>query len=192
MNEIEVVVDLFEKQIQALYTNDFEKFISFMTPRIQKELTIDIFQKAIDLYKRTPIGIEAIDQNKSRMYNEGESEEIPDKHVRLVLLGSGRTLCHVVNINGTWLIDDIYWRLTDSEAIIEETIDHEETPEPTNEPESKSHLVPENTQIITEEKTTETSSNEEEVIEDSLSSDEETTDESNKNKEEGSNEKYSE
>ena len=62
MNEIEVVVDLFEKQIQALYTNDFEKFISFMTPRIQKELTIDIFQKAINLYKQTPIDTDAIDR----------------------------------------------------------------------------------------------------------------------------------
>lgn len=192
MNEIEVVVDLFEKQIQALYTNDFEKFLSFMTQRIQKELTIDIFQKAIDLYKQTPIGINAIDLNNSKLYNEGESEEIPDKHVRLVLVGSGRTLCHVVNFNGTWLIDDIYWRLTDSAVMEEDFSEHEETPEPSTELASESQLVLENTEIPTEERGTETSSDEEEAIEDSLLLDEETTENSSKNKEDPSNEEYSE
>ncbi len=126
MNEIEAVIDVFEKQIQALYTNDFENFLSFMTPRIQKELSLDIFQKAIDLYKRTPIDINAIDHEKSKLYNEGESEEIPDKHVKLVLVGSGRTLCHVVYINGSWLIDEIYWRITDLEE--EETTEDDEEP----------------------------------------------------------------
>ncbi|TFG20121.1 MAG: hypothetical protein EU530_04255 [Promethearchaeota archaeon] len=126
MNEIEAVIEVFEKQIQALYTNDFEKFLSFMTPRIQKELSLEIFQKAIDLYKRTPIDINAIDHNKSKLYNEGESEEILDKHVKLVLVGSGRTLCHVVYLNGTWLIDDRYWRITD--------LDEEETSETDEEP----------------------------------------------------------
>ena len=115
MNEIEEVIDVFEKQIQALYTNDFETFLSFMTPRIQKELTIDIFQNAIDLYKHTPIDVDAIDMDKSRLYREGESEEIPDMHVKLILIGSGRVLCHVVYLGGLWLIDDIYWRYGDSE-----------------------------------------------------------------------------
>lgn len=114
MNEIETVIDVFEKQIQALYTNDFEKFLSFMSPRIKNELTIDIFQKAIYLFKRVPIDREAVDIYNSRLFNDGESEEIPDKHVRLVLTGSGRTLCHVVNLNGIWLIDDIYWRIDES------------------------------------------------------------------------------
>ena len=138
---IEAVIDVFEKQIQALYTNDFEKFLSFMTPRIQKELTIDIFQKAIDLYKRSPIDINAINRENSKLYNEGESEEIPDKHVKLVLVESGRTLCHVVEIKGMWLIDDIYWRTIDLEVedtpIIEDvkTLEVEVTSETEPEPE---------------------------------------------------------
>lgn len=108
---IDAAIDVFEKQIQALYTNDFEKFISFMSPRIAKELTIESFQKAIELYKHRSIDIDAINRDLSKFYKEGESEEIPDKHVKLVLVGSGRTLCHVVQLEGMWLIDDIYWRI---------------------------------------------------------------------------------
>ena len=126
---IDAAIDVFDKQIQALYTNDFEKFLSFMTPRIQKELTIEIFQSAIALYKRTPIDIDAIDQEKSKLFNEGESGEIPDKHVKLILIGSGRTLCNVVHMGGEWRIDDIYWRYGDLEPI-EEIEEVEEEMEP--------------------------------------------------------------
>jgi len=147
MNEIEAVIDVFEKQIQALYTNDFDKFLSFMTPRIQKELTIDNFQKAIDLYKRTSIDINAIDHEKSKFYNEGESEEIPDKHVKLVLVHSGRTLCHVVNYDGTWLIDDIYWQLSDSEELEDNVDESEESSDPISEPDSTSEVVTDDSEI---------------------------------------------
>ena len=123
---IDKAIDVFEQQIQALYTNDFEKFQSFMTPHIRSELTIEIFQKAIDLYKRTPIGRDAIDLEKSLVYNEGEVVEIPDRHVKLVLIGSGRTLCHVVEMSGEWLIDDIYWRLDDIESFEEADVEVDE------------------------------------------------------------------
>jgi hypothetical protein len=113
MSEIDAAIDVFEKQIQALYTNDFEKFLSFMTPRIRNELTLDSFQKAIDLYKRTPIDREAVDIENSILFSEGESVEIPDRHVKLILKVSGRTLCHIVDMKGVWLIDDIYWQIED-------------------------------------------------------------------------------
>ncbi|MBN2155646.1 MAG: hypothetical protein JW776_06365 [Candidatus Lokiarchaeota archaeon] len=110
---INAAIDVFEKQIQALYTNDYDTFFSLMTPRIQKELTIESFQKAIELFKRIPIDTDAIDQDLSKVLKEGESYEIPEKHVKLVLNKSGRTLCHLVQIDGEWLIDDIYWRITE-------------------------------------------------------------------------------
>jgi hypothetical protein len=110
---IDVAIDVFEKQIQALYTNDYEKFRSLMTPRIANELTFDLFQKAIELYKHRPIDVDAIDRDLSKFYPEGESDEILEKHVKLVLVGSSRTLCHVVELGGIWLIDDIYWRISD-------------------------------------------------------------------------------
>ncbi|MHA1110061.1 MAG: hypothetical protein ACTSRE_03110 [Promethearchaeota archaeon] len=147
MNEIEAVIDVFEKQIQALYTNDFVKFLSFMTPRIQKELTIDNFQKAIGLYKRTSIDINAIDHEKSKFYNEGESEEILDKHVKLVLVHSGRTLCHVVNYDGTWLIDDIYWRINDSEELEEKDDESEVSSGSISEPDSTSEVATDDSEI---------------------------------------------
>ena len=122
---IDKAIDVFEQQIQALYTNDFEKFKSYMTKHIQSRLTFELFQRAIDLYKHTPIGREAIDLNQSLVYNEGEIVEIPERHVKLVLVGSGRTLCHVVESNDEWLIDDIYWRAEELEP--QEQMNEEET-----------------------------------------------------------------
>ncbi len=125
---IDKAIDVFEQQIQALYTNDFEKFKSYMSPHVRNELTLDIFQKAIDLYKHTPIGREAIDLKKSSLYNEGESAEIPDRHVKLILVGSGRTLCHIVEIKGEWLVDDIYWRVEDEENTEEDQENNQNDP----------------------------------------------------------------
>jgi hypothetical protein len=119
MSEISNAKNVFEKQIQALYTNDFESFLSLMTPRIQKELSLEMFQNAIELYKKVPIDGEAIDTEKSVFLYE--SEIIPEPHVKLVLVGSGRTLCHLIKIDEQWRIDDIYWgNRKNQETILEE------------------------------------------------------------------------
>jgi hypothetical protein len=166
---IDEAIDVFEKQIQALYTNDFEKFMSFMTPRIRKQLTFETFQKAIDLYKHTPIGREAIDIQKTLVYREGEITEIPEQHVKLILVGTERTLCHVVKLKGEWLIDDIYWRIEDLES--QESFEEEDSHEDDS---SEEELTPISEEEKLVEESTEKENNEENMEE---SEDEPSTDE---------------
>lgn len=102
-NEIlEEAIRIIEQQIEAIKEKDFDRFSSLMTPKIRDLLNDDVFEQAISLFQRVPLDLDAIDK--------GNSKIVSDSEIKLKMV-NGRTLCNLIKLEDSWLVDDIYWKL---------------------------------------------------------------------------------
>lgn len=94
-------IKVLEEHILTIESEDYEKFKTLFTPKIQMEIDRDLFQKAVILYHKIPLRIGAIDVANSVVLSEDE--------ILLKMVKTGRKFCRLVKMEGKWLADDIYW-----------------------------------------------------------------------------------
>lgn len=94
-------IKVIEEHILTIESEDYERFKTLFTPKIQMEIDRDMFQKAVILYHKVPLRIGAIDIANSVV--------LSDEEVLLKMVKTGRKFCRLIKMEGKWLADDIYW-----------------------------------------------------------------------------------
>ena len=102
IDAIERALRALEEMIRIVERRDYEQFLDHVSPRIRDRVDTASFQKAIDRHERTPLSVEMIDKDLSRVVSENPLM------VKL-MIQEGWSLTTFIYNGEKWVADTIFW-----------------------------------------------------------------------------------